>query len=192
MAPDPLDRPPEARDARADAEGPGAGAEAESAERGERTERAERGERGEPDEGERERRGWLGGYARRFIKAGADAFMDRDELLRRFVPELPREVAAYLFKAGEDVRDDVLRIFSRELRRFLDSLNLTEELQKILTSTSFEIKTEIRFIPNDQSVLKSLRKTKVRVKRRGKDGKEEVVEESEEETAEDDPRNAGG
>jgi hypothetical protein len=182
MVSDPNDRPPDGRDTRVDADELGDGLEGEG---------SERGERNEHDERERERRGWLGGYARRFIKAGADAFMDRDELLRRFVPELPREVAAYLFKAGEDVRDDVLRIFSRELRRFLDSLNLTEELQKILTSTSFEIKTEIRFIPNDQSVLKSLRKTKVRVKRRGKDGKEEVVEESEEETTEGEP-GAGG
>lgn len=131
------------------------------------------------DRGERDDRSWLGDYARRVIKAGADAIMDRDKLIERFVPELPREMAAYLLRVGEDVRDDIIGIFGRELRRFLETLNLTEELQKILTSTSFEIKTEIRFIPNDQSVLKSLRKTKVRVKRRTKDGTEEVVEERE-------------
>lgn len=120
-------------------------------ERGDK-ERADR-DRGDKERGDRERGdSWLGGYARRFIKAGADAILDREEILRRFVPELPREMASYLLRVGEDARDDILRIFGRELRRFLETLNLGEELQKILTSTSFEIKTEIRFIPNDEAV----------------------------------------
>ncbi|HMG21525.1 MAG TPA: hypothetical protein VK607_09425, partial [Kofleriaceae bacterium] len=37
---------------------------------------------------------------------------------------------------------------ARETREFLANLNVSEEIAKILTTLSFEIKTEIRFIPN--------------------------------------------
>ncbi|MBI3906201.1 MAG: hypothetical protein HY309_12070 [Pseudomonas fluorescens] len=38
------------------------------------------------------------------------------------------------------------------MRDFLNGLNLHQELAKLLTTLSFEIKTEIRFIPNDEAV----------------------------------------
>jgi hypothetical protein len=41
---------------------------------------------------------------------------------------------------------------AKELRGFLESVNVSGELQKLLTSLSFEVKTEIRFIPNDEAV----------------------------------------
>jgi hypothetical protein len=41
-------------------------------------------------------------------------------------------------------------VIARETREFLSTLNLTEEIAKILTTLSFEIKTEIRFIPNSE------------------------------------------
>jgi len=41
-------------------------------------------------------------------------------------------------------------VIARETRDFLANLNLTEEIAKILTTLSFEIKTEIRFIPNSE------------------------------------------
>ena len=134
-----------------------------------------------PGEGEGDGNRGLGDVARRIMRAGAGAFLDR-----AVVPELPKEVAMYLLRVGEDVRDDILRIFGRELRRVLETMNLGEELQKILTSTSFEIKTEIRFIPNDQSVLKNLRNTSIRMKRVDKDGK--VTEEVLQEPSDDDPK----
>jgi hypothetical protein len=46
----------------------------------------------------------------------------------------------------------VFEIVARETRDFLANLNLTEEIAKILTTLSFEIKTEIRFIPNSERI----------------------------------------
>ena len=43
-------------------------------------------------------------------------------------------------------------VVGQELRRFLETVNVSGELQKLLTSLSFEIRTEIRFIPNDEAV----------------------------------------
>jgi hypothetical protein len=44
----------------------------------------------------------------------------------------------------------VLEVIARETREFLSTMNLTEEIAKLLTTLSFEIKTEIRFIPNSE------------------------------------------
>ena len=93
-----------------------------------------------------------------------------EETVRRLVSEfnLPREVATYLLVQASSSKDEVLRIVGQEVRRFLETVNLSGELQKLLTSLSFEIKTEIRFIPNDAAVVKPDVKNKVTVKR-GKD-----------------------
>ena len=43
----------------------------------------------------------------------------------------------------------MLRIVAREVRDFLEATDLAGELKAALTSLSFEIRTEVRFIPND-------------------------------------------
>ncbi len=62
-------------------------------------------------------------------------------------------------------KDEMMRIIGSEVRRFLETVNLSGELQKLLTSLSFEVKTEIRFIPNDQAVVKPEIKNRTTVKR---------------------------
>jgi len=78
---------------------------------------------------------------------------------------LPRDVAAYLIMQDSTSKDEALRIIGSEVRQFLQTVNLSGELQKLLTSLSFEIKTEIRFIPNSESLVKPEIKNKVGVKR---------------------------
>jgi len=55
----------------------------------------------------------------------------------------------YVFTAIDDTKNGMMRVVGREVRDFLQATDLSKELQKALTSLSFEIKTEIRFIPND-------------------------------------------
>jgi hypothetical protein len=104
---------------------------------------------------------------RRAINAGTTAFSSTEDGIRRLVSEfnLPRDVAAYLVMQASASKDEVLRIIGSELRHFLETVNLSGELQKLLTSLSFEIKTEIRFIPNSESVVKPNIKNKVAVRR---------------------------
>lgn len=108
---------------------------------------------------------------RRAISAGSTAILSPEETIRRLVSEfnLPREVATYLLVQASSSKDEVLRIVGQEVRRFLETVNLSGELQKLLTSLSFEIKTEIRFIPNDAAVKPDV-KNKVTVKRGREDG----------------------
>lgn len=108
---------------------------------------------------------------RRAISAGSTALLTTEDGIRKLVSEmnLPRELAAYLMMQASSSKDEVLRIISQEIRRFLESVNLSGELQKLLTSLSFEIKTEIRFIPNSEAIVKPEIKNKVAVKRKDRD-----------------------
>jgi hypothetical protein len=63
--------------------------------------------------------------------------------------KLPRELASAVLGQLDDTKNDVLRILAREFREFLDSTDVSGALKEALTSLSFEVRTEIRFIPND-------------------------------------------
>ena len=77
-----------------------------------------------------------------------------EEGIRKIAPDLqlPKDVANYLIQQAAASKDELFRVVGKELRGFLESVNLSGELQKLLTSLSFEIKTEIRFIPNDEGI----------------------------------------
>jgi hypothetical protein len=106
---------------------------------------------------------------KRTFYAGLGAVFTTEEGIRRLANEfsLPKEVASYLVQQAQSTKNELFRIVATELRGFLESLNLNEELQRLLTSLSFEIKTEIRFIPNDAKVVKPSIKNRVTVKRNG-------------------------
>ena len=83
--------------------------------------------------------------------AGLGAVFSTEEGIRRIAREvnLP-DVAGYIASSADGAKDKVWEIIARETREFLSQMNLTEEIAKILTTLSFEIKTEIRFIPNSE------------------------------------------
>jgi uncharacterized Fe-S cluster-containing radical SAM superfamily protein len=91
---------------------------------------------------------------KRTFYAGLGAVFTTEEGIRKLATEfsLPKDVANYLIHSAQSTKDELFRIVARELREFLQSLNLHQELAKLLTTLSFEIKTEIRFIPNDEAV----------------------------------------
>jgi hypothetical protein len=65
------------------------------------------------------------------------------------LPNLPN-VAGYLASSADATKDKVLEVIARETREFLEHINLGDEIAKLLTTLSFEIKTEVRFIPNSE------------------------------------------
>jgi hypothetical protein len=85
--------------------------------------------------------------------AGMGAVFSTEEGLRKIAREvsLP-DVVGYVASSADGAKDKVFEIVARETRDFLSNLNLTEEIAKILTTLSFEIKTEIRFIPNSERI----------------------------------------
>ena len=83
--------------------------------------------------------------------AGMGAVFSTEEGIRSIAREvsLP-DVVGYVASSADGAKDKVFEMIARETREFLANLNLTEEIAKILTTLSFEIKTEIRFIPNSE------------------------------------------
>ena len=113
----------------------------------------------EPEpEPEPNRRGRLEGFIPDIVKrtfyAGLGAVFTTEEGIRKIASDLklPKDVANYLIQSAASTKDEMFRVVGKELRGFLENVNLSGEMQKLLTSLSFEIKTEIRFIPNDEAV----------------------------------------
>jgi uncharacterized Fe-S cluster-containing radical SAM superfamily protein len=121
--------------------------------------------------------GLIPDMVRKTFYAGMGAFFTTEEGIRKLANDiaLPKEVANYLISQAQNTKDDLFRIVAAELRTFLENLNLNEEMQRLLTSLSFEIKTEIRFIPNDQKLVKPQIKNKVAVKRSPEEPDEEAL-----------------
>ena len=130
--------------------------------------------------------------------AGMGAVFSTEEGIRKIAREVtPGSVAGYISSSADGAKDKVFEIVARETREFLSNLNLTEELAKLLTTLSFEIKTEIRFIPNSERLVGAEPdvKASVRLKRAGSEGdaaKDKAADKAaaERDKAEPDPRDS--
>src|SRR5262245_35845906 len=85
--------------------------------------------------------------------AGLGAVFSTEEGIRKIARESLPEVAGYIASSADGAKDKVFDVIARETREFLATLNVSEEIAKILTTLSFEIKTEIRFIPNSERYI---------------------------------------
>lgn len=85
------------------------------------------------------------------LEAGLGTLSSSGEVIRGVVGkvELPKELANYVFSQIDDTKNAVVRVVAREVREFLEAADLATELRRVLTTLAFEIRTEIRFIPNE-------------------------------------------
>jgi predicted house-cleaning noncanonical NTP pyrophosphatase (MazG superfamily) len=117
---------------------------------------------------------------RRTLNQGSGARAVTEEVVRAVVTDMkvPREVATYLLSNVDNIKNEITRVIANEVRRFLESANLGEELARILTSISFEVRTEVRFIPNEDAVnaVKPSVRSRVGIK---SSNSEEVIHEGE-------------
>jgi len=88
---------------------------------------------------------------RRVVETGYEKLSGGPENVREFVREmkLPKEALGLLLSQLDETKTGVYRVVAKEVRDFLEHTNLAEELSKMLTTLSFEVKTEVRFVPND-------------------------------------------
>ncbi len=110
---------------------------------------SERPDGSERDERERVRRleRILPELVKRVFEAGYERLSEGPENVRNFVSELrlPKDVLTQL----DETKNGLYRAVAKEVRDFLDHTNFADELANVLTKLSFEVKTEVRFIPND-------------------------------------------
>ena len=78
---------------------------------------------------------------------------ERPETLRGFIGDLrlPKEVLADVYAQIDDTKNGLYRVVAKEIRDVLEQTAIADEIAKVLTKLSFEIKTEIRFVPNDRA-----------------------------------------
>lgn len=116
------------------------------------------------------------------VKRSLGSVLASEEGIRAIVGDknIPKELGGFLLGQVDATRRGILGIISREVRVFLENMDFGGEIAKILTTLSFEVRTEIRFIPNNDRVKPSV-KNSVRVRRR--DDSESAEEASEAEDA---------
>ncbi len=106
---------------------------------------------------------------KRIVEAGYEKISEGPENVRHFVSEmkLPKEALALIFAQLDETKNGLYRVVAKEIRDFLEHTNLAEEMSKVLTTLSFEVKTEVRFIPNDSrlGVPRPDVRSRVRVKK---------------------------
>jgi hypothetical protein len=129
---------------------------------------------------------------RRTFTAGLGAVFSTEEGIRKVTRELQLpNVAGYLADTADNTKDKVLEIVAREVREFLGQVNLSDEIARLLTTLSFEIKTEIRFIPNSERYtgVDPDVKAQVRLKRsdRGDRGDKDKEPDPDPDASKDDP-----
>jgi hypothetical protein len=108
-------------------------------------------DRDEPERDENRIERALREAVRKVIEAGYERLSEGPENVRHLMSELklPKEVMGALFGTLDDTKNGLYRVVAREVRDFLEHSNLAEDIVRGLTALSFEIKTEVRFIPND-------------------------------------------
>lgn len=88
---------------------------------------------------------------KRLIETGYEKLSEGPENVRHFVSELklPKEALTLILAQLDETKNGLYRAVAREMRDFLEHTNFAEEFARVLTMLSFEVKTEVRFIPND-------------------------------------------
>lgn len=103
---------------------------------------------------------------RRLLEAGLGRLGERPELIKQRLAEmkLPREAWSAILSQMDDRKSGLYRLVAKEVRELLERTNFAEELVKALTTLSFEMKTEVRFIPNDKGTARPNIRSAVKVK----------------------------
>ncbi len=89
---------------------------------------------------------------KRRLEAGMDAML-REGRFKKVVGEmkLPKEMVNYIMSQMDETKHAALSVVAKEMRQFLEKTNLAEELANVLTKVSFEVNTQVRFVPNDRA-----------------------------------------
>lgn len=89
------------------------------------------------------------------LKRGFETVL-KEGRLKNLIGELklPKEIVNYIMAQVDDTKQAAIGVVSREVRLFLEQTNLAEEIAKLLTLVSFEIKTQVRFVPSDKTTKK--------------------------------------
>ncbi|RJO70329.1 MAG: hypothetical protein C4523_05605 [Myxococcales bacterium] len=90
---------------------------------------------------------------RRLIDTGLGALIAAGEEGGRTIVSpltLPKEIISYLVNQIERGKTEVVALFGREFKRFLEATDISEEVVKAMSQMRLEIKAEITFTKADE------------------------------------------
>jgi hypothetical protein len=98
-------------------------------------------------------KGFMPEFVRKVAVAGLGALFMTEEGIRNLAGQLklPKELLGFIVNQAEKTKEEVGRVVSDEIRRFLQSEKLREEFVKLIAGTTLEIKAEIRLLPKAES-----------------------------------------
>lgn len=104
---------------------------------------------------EARRLGGLQDMLRKAMVAGIGAVFMTEEGIRQMLKDmkLPKEVIGFILGQAERSKDELMRVISEELRRFFQSAQLRQELIKLLSQMTIEVKAEVRLKPDEGGEL---------------------------------------
>lgn len=94
-------------------------------------------------------RGFMPEFVRKMAVAGLGALFMTEEGLRGLASQLklPKEALSFILSQAEKTKDELGRILSEELRRFLQSEKIKDEFLRLIAGMTVEIKAEVRLVP---------------------------------------------
>ncbi len=111
-----------------------------------------------PERDDRDRERGRGEHAflelvRRLVGSGVERLSEGPENLKNLVADLrlPKDLATSLGSQWGELKQELLDRMSAELRRYLDSNRLGDELARALANLTLEVTTELRFVPKPRS-----------------------------------------
>ncbi|HET8541490.1 MAG TPA: hypothetical protein VFL83_16555 [Anaeromyxobacter sp.] len=104
----------------------------------------------EPDAPAEEARGSLADGVKKALLAGMGALFLTEESARRLARDwkLPKELIGFVGQQAQGAKDELLRVFAAEIRRFLESEAVRKEFWQGLTENTVELEVRIRFRPD--------------------------------------------
>jgi hypothetical protein len=98
-------------------------------------------------------RGFVGEVLRKAAVAGLGALFMTEEGVRNLAGQLklPKEALGYLLAQAEKTKDEVGRVITEEVRKFLQSEKLREEFAKLVAGMAVEVTARIRLVPDSEA-----------------------------------------
>jgi hypothetical protein len=96
-------------------------------------------------------RGLIPETVKKALLAGVGALFMTEESARRLARDwkLPKEIVGFVGAQAQGAKDEILRVLSDEIRRFLESEAVRREFWKALSAAAIEVKAEIRLKPSE-------------------------------------------
>ena len=112
-------------------------------------------------------RGSLADGVKKALLAGMGALFLGEESGRRLARDwkLPKELIGFVGQQAQSAKDEVLRVFAGEIRKFLESESLRKEFWKGLGENTIELEMTIRFRPDAAGVPRPAVETTARARR---------------------------